>query len=129
MPTLRTPLKDQAIQARHETSLCAATVILSGFLESFLRELAEEMITDICNRGFPSTSSSKIRITHYWDGARNCARLARQEKAESPVVLSEGLRCARRLASVGGPQLPYEISGRPSPRRKRILDPNRSAPS
>src|SRR5260370_39606825 len=83
-------LKDPAIQARHETTLCAATVILSGFLESFLRELAEEVISDICNRALPfDTLPAKVRITHYWEGALQLREVARQEKSENPVLLAE----------------------------------------
>src|ERR1700680_2227126 len=80
-------LKDPAVQARHETTLCAATVILSGFLESFLREVAEEVISDICNRQLPFNSlPSKIRTAHYWDGALYVREMARQERSEDPVV-------------------------------------------
>jgi hypothetical protein len=103
-------LRDLAIQGRHETTLCAATVILSGFLESFLREVAEEVITDICNRAVPFNSlPSKIRVAHYWDGALHLKELARQENKENPVVLARAADAARRLASVGSPLLPYEI--------------------
>lgn len=103
-------LKDAAIQARHETTLCAATVILSGFLESFLREVAEEMIADICSRAVPFDQlPSKIRVTHYWDGALHIREMARQERSADPVVLAKAADAARRLASVGVAQLPYEI--------------------
>jgi hypothetical protein len=103
-------LRDAAIQGRHETTLCAATVILSGFLESFLREVAEEVITDICNCAIPFDSlPSKIRVAHYWDGAIYLREMARQDKRESPVVLAKASDAARRLASVGSPQLPYEL--------------------
>jgi len=103
-------LKDAAIQARHETTLCAATVILSGFLESFLREVAEEMIADICSRAVPFDQlPSKIRITHYWDGASHIREMARQERSADPLVLVKAADAARRLASVGAAQLPYEI--------------------
>src|SRR5580658_497657 len=73
-------LKDPGIQARHETTLCAATVILSGFLESFLKDVAEEVISDICNRALPfDTLPAKVRITHYWEGAVLLREIARQE--------------------------------------------------
>jgi hypothetical protein len=102
-------LKHPAIQARHETTLCAATVILSGFIESFLREVAEEVIGDICNRALPfATLPSKVRVTHYWEGARWLQEIARQERSENPVVLAEALDVAKRLASVGNAQ-PYEL--------------------
>jgi hypothetical protein len=103
-------LKDSAIQARHETTLCAATVILSGFLESFLKEIAEEVITDICNRSLPFANlPDKVRITHFWDGAKCVSEMARRERSENPVVLARAADAARRLASVAGSQLPYEI--------------------
>jgi hypothetical protein len=103
-------LKNPAIQARHETTLCAATVILSGFLESFLREMAEEVISDICGRGVPFDSlPSKIRVAHYSEGALYLQKMARQEKKENPLILAQAADVARRLASVGAPQLPYEI--------------------
>ena len=103
-------LKDATVQARHETTLCAATVILSGFLESFLREVAEEMIADICSRAVPFDQlPSKIRVTHFQEGAQRMQQLARKEKTANPVVLAKAADAARRLASVSGNQLPYEI--------------------
>jgi hypothetical protein len=103
-------LADSAIQARHETTLCAATVILSGFLESFLKEIAEDVISDICNRSVPFGSlPDKIRVTHFWDGAKCVSEMARRERSKNPLVLAKATDAARRLASVGGPQLPYEI--------------------
>lgn len=103
-------LKDPAIQARHETTLCAATVIVSGFLESFLREVAEEVINDICNRGLLFDKlPSKVRVSHYVDGALYLQKMARREKKENPIVLAKAADAARRLASVGDPQSPYEL--------------------
>jgi len=103
-------LKDPSVQARHETTLCAATVILSGFLESFLHEIAEEMISDICSRGIPFDQlPSKVRITHYWDGAQHLRELAGEEKGSNPLVMNQASDAARRLASVAGAQMPYEI--------------------
>jgi hypothetical protein len=103
-------LKDPSVQARHETTLCAGTVILSGFLESFLREIAEEMISDICGRGIPFDQlPSKVRVTHYWDGAQHVRELAGEEKGSNPLVMAQASDAARRLASVAGAQIPYEI--------------------
>jgi hypothetical protein len=103
-------LADPGIRARHETTLCAVTVILSGFLESFLRDIAEEVIGDICRRAIPFDSlPDRIRVTHYWKGAECLSEIARRERSESPVALAKALDTARRLASVGNPQPPYEI--------------------
>jgi RiboL-PSP-HEPN len=103
-------LADATIQARHETTLCAASVILSGFLESFLREVAEEVITDICNRALPFDNlPPRIRVTHYWEGAACLREVARQERSKNPLMLGKASDVARRLASVQNPQAPYEI--------------------
>lgn len=89
-------LKDAAVQARHETTLCAATVILSGFLESFLREVAEEMIAEICGRSVPFDQlPAKVRVTHYWDGAAHVREMARQERSADPLLLSKAEDAAR----------------------------------
>jgi hypothetical protein len=102
-------LRDSTILARHETTLCAATVILSGFLESFLKELAEDMVDEICNRAVPFASlPDKVRVTHFWDGAKCVSDIARRERSDNPLVLAKATDAARRLASVGS-QLPYEM--------------------
>lgn len=103
-------LKDPTNQARHETTLCAATVILSGFLESFLREVAEEMIAEMCDRAVPFEQlPPKVRVTHYWEGSLHIREMARQERSADPLVLAKAEDAARRLASVGSGQMPYEI--------------------
>lgn len=103
-------LKDADVQERHETTLCAATVILSGFLESFLREAAEEMISDICGRTIPFDHlPSQVRITHFLDGAVHLRNLAGEEKSSNPLILAQASDTASRLSSVSGPQMPYEI--------------------
>ena len=103
-------LANAAVQARHETTLCASTVILSGFLESFLREVAEEMVMEICNKAVPFNDlPPKIRVTHYWDGGQRLTAVARRERKERPLLLTQASDVARRLASVASNQAPYEI--------------------
>jgi hypothetical protein len=68
------------------------------------------MITDICSRVVPFDQlPAKIRITHYWDGALHIREMARQERTADPLMLAKATDAARRLASVGAAQLPYEI--------------------
>ncbi len=103
-------LATTAVQARHETTLYASTVILSGYLESFLREVAEEMVAEICNKAIPFNDlPSKIRVAHYWDGSRRLTEVARKERKENPLLLTKASDVARRLASVASNQAPYEI--------------------
>src|SRR6185312_16244443 len=94
-------LQDTAEFARHETTMCAVTVIVSGFLESFLREIAEETISEICGRNVPfKRLPQKIQITHFRDGALHIKKIAGGEMG----LTSDA---ARRLASVTEPALPY----------------------
>lgn len=103
-------LADPVVQDRHETILCASTVILSGFFESFLREIAEEVVTAICACSIPfGNLPDRVRVTHLWEGAKRVSEFARQERSEDPIVLAKASDAARRLASVAGPALPYEI--------------------
>lgn len=102
-------LANPPIQARHETTLCAATVILSGFLESFLREVAEEMIMEICSRAVPFDKlPSQIRMTHYGDGGGKLKEVVRKNRKQ-PLSLEKASDVARRLASVIANEPPYEI--------------------
>ena len=92
-------LADATVHARHETALCAASVILSGFLEWFLREVAEEVITDICNRALPFDDlPPRIRVTHYWEGAACLREIARQERSENPLMLG---KASERRKTIG----------------------------
>lgn len=103
-------LADSALQARHQTTLCATTVILSGFLESFLREAAEEMVAEICKAGIPFDNlPAKVRATHYWEGGNWLREIAKRERSENPMRLAEASDVARRLASPGASPSAYEI--------------------
>src|SRR5947209_7407526 len=75
-------LADSFVLERHETTRCAATVILSGYWETFLKELAEAFISEICklNRLF-SCLPEKMRHTHYERGGTVLSRRAQDERA------------------------------------------------
>jgi RiboL-PSP-HEPN len=103
-------LADPDIQARHETTLAASIVILSGFFESFLRELAEAVITEICGRGIPFPNlPDKVRITHFREGGAVLQNAMRQESKLQPLALAQSSDIARRLASVNAAQPQYEL--------------------
>jgi len=103
-------LADPAILARHETTQCASTVILSGFLESFLREVAEEMISEICSSGVPFQDlPERIRETHFMAGGYFLHKKAKEERRAKPLALTDTTDVARRLASVGAANAAYEL--------------------
>src|ERR1035437_3425965 len=103
-------LANPTIMARHETTHCAATVILSGFLESFMREVAEGMISEICTRNVPFQNlPDKIRVTHFLAGGYFLHRKAKYERKAGTSSMTESADVVRRLASVGVPQPPYVL--------------------
>jgi hypothetical protein len=102
-------LADSFVLERHETTRCAATVILSGYWETFLKELAEEFISETCNLNRPFSSlPEKMRHTHYELGGAVLSRRAQDERAgrNSRILASSG-DIATRLASVGA--IPYDL--------------------
>jgi len=97
-------LSDAALRARDETVQCALAVILSGFLESFLRETAEELIAMISSRGIPFQDlPDRIRSTHFVEGGAILARQAGEERKAKAARMTESEDMVRRLASVLDP--------------------------
>ncbi|MFN0165346.1 MAG: HEPN domain-containing protein [Bryobacteraceae bacterium] len=97
-------LSDAALRARDETIECALAVILSGFLESFLRETAEELITIISSRCIPFQDlPERIKSTHFAEGGAVLARQAGEERRARAVRMTESEDTVRRLASVLDP--------------------------
>jgi hypothetical protein len=108
-------LSDKRVQQRHETIECASTVILSGYFESFLADVPEAFVSDLCSRQIPfDRLPLRIRSTHFGDGADFLAKKAKREAAtlkrdaSMPRGLIESEAIAKRIASVAlGP--PYEL--------------------
>lgn len=105
--TTHESLKDSTVRERHQTIQCATTVILSGFFESFLKDIAEAFITELCLRSIPFADlPSRIQLTHFVEGGVWLSKRAKIElKSNSGMVESEGI--TRRLASVSGTS--YEL--------------------
>jgi len=100
-------LRDQSARARYETVRCAMLVMLSGFFESFIRNVADEFVTELCLRKVPfDRLPEKIRATHFMGGADVLLQRARKEKSANPM--SESALTAQKLASVTS-TMPYEL--------------------
>lgn len=96
-------LADAALRSRHQTTQCALTVILSGFFESFLKDVAHSFINSLCAKSVPFASlPSSIKHTHFTGGGRFLTTEAKKEKRQSKgagtTTTSEGI--AQRLSSV-----------------------------
>ncbi len=58
------------VRDRHETLLSGSVIILSGYFESFLKDVVKAFIDDICARSVPFTNlPPRLRDTHYNNGA------------------------------------------------------------
>jgi hypothetical protein len=104
-----TIMSSPAVRARYETGRCAATVILSGFLESFLRQLADKCIDAVCSLRMPFSSlPAKIRHSHYEFGGEVLSRRAQDDRASRPSRIQATVDdIAARLASVTA--TPYDL--------------------
>ncbi len=99
-------LRDTKVMQRHETIQCACTVIVSGYFESFLGDLAEACVRDLCSMGIPfDRLPLGIRTAHFSDGAEFLAKKARTEartikKVDPTRSLVDAGGMTRRFASV-----------------------------
>jgi hypothetical protein len=95
-------LSDSKLRARQETALSAVVVILSGFFESFIRDIAERYANEVASKGLTfSDLPMKIQYAHFVGGGAVLHKLSRK-------TLSSANDISRRLASVNGPP-PYEL--------------------
>ena len=100
-------LADAALRERHETIQCSCVVILVGYFESFIRNLAKEAVSTLCAASPPFGSlDAKIRSTHFEHGGRILQSKASGNRKFSWILASQE-DIARRLHSVAGPS--YEI--------------------
>jgi hypothetical protein len=101
-------LGDAVILARHNAIQAAITVIISGFLESFLKGIAESFTTLVCGTGVAFTLlPPKLQAAHYIQGGSVLSNKA-AGKAKFSWVTASPVDLARRLESVQS-STPYEI--------------------
>ena len=101
-------LGDAVILARHNAVQGAVTVIISGFLESFLKGVAESFATMVCGHGVAFTSlPAKLQSSHYVYGGSVLSNKA-SGKPKFQWVTASPADLARRLESVQS-TTPYEI--------------------
>jgi hypothetical protein len=78
-------LRDKAILDRHDFMQCSSVVILSGFFESFLKEIAEKFVAAVCALNMPFvTLPDKMRHAHFEFGGRALTQRAKDDKAGRP---------------------------------------------
>jgi DNA uptake protein ComE-like DNA-binding protein len=88
-----------AIRLRDETLRCSCTVILSGFLESFIKECAEAYITEISSRRVPFSDLPKpTQRCHFVEGGQLLG-LKTREESRVAWISADHLDMVRRLSS------------------------------
>lgn len=99
----------QVIQ-RHETIQAASLVVLSGYLESFLKSLAETFVRALCSKSLSFAAlPDDIRHAHFIEGGRVLSEsVATKRKNKVSWILADGTDIARRLHSVSE-GTPYEL--------------------
>ena len=104
---LAAALASRAVLERHETIQCAGTAILSGFFETFLRDVAESFIAEVEKLRIPFTSlPNPLQNTHYEKGGMVLTG-KQKKKGKYSWVTAGPSDIARRLSSVAG--VPYEL--------------------
>ena len=98
-------LQDRDVLQRHQTTQCALTVILSGYLESFLKEVAEAFVSEINTLKIPfSALPDRMQRAHFEVGGQI---LTNRMRNRLEWVSSSPNEIARRLGSVSS--FPYEL--------------------
>lgn len=103
-------LKDQALRERHETALSAVVVTMTGYFESFLREVAEQYVDSICQQNRPFTNlKPNIRHTHFQGGGKILTNIGgKTPSARYSWTSATAVDVAKRLASVDS-GTPYDL--------------------
>jgi hypothetical protein len=98
-------LADHRVAERLETLRCALVVILTGYLESFLRDTAQSFITNVNSRGIPySTLPEKLRLTNLEEGGRALMHRVREERGgRTSWITASSADIASRLGSINSP--------------------------
>ena len=103
-------MKDPALRERHDTALSAVVVTMTGFFESFLREVAEGYADTICQQNHPfGNLKPNIRYTHFQGGGKVLSRIGgRNRSGWYSWTTATAVDLAKRLSSVNaGP--PYDL--------------------
>jgi RiboL-PSP-HEPN len=103
-------LASHLVGQRHETIQAASLVVLSGYLESFIKTLAEAFVRSICSKGLSfSGLPEDIRHAHFVEGGRVLSEsVATKRKSRPSWIIADGADIARRLHSVSSAE-PYEL--------------------
>lgn len=102
------PTMGPAVRSRHETLGCGSVVILSGFFETYLKDVVRAFVRDVCALARPFTTLPKeLKRTHMLSGAQVLLNVAR---GRGRWITSTADQILTRLSSVLQPHpSPYDL--------------------
>jgi RiboL-PSP-HEPN len=102
-------LKNPQLLQRHNTIQCACPVLLSGYFETFLKNLAEAFVIALYGQGTPFLQlPNKIQKHHFLAGASLIVDKLKN-RGTSRWITATHEDIALRLSSVCDPTLTYEL--------------------
>jgi hypothetical protein len=91
-------LRDNAVLKKHEAIQSAAVMLLSGYIESFLRDAAENFFEELGDTAlFYTDLSPDMQLAHYLNGAQTLAQIVDREKRDKPLSLTETVSAVKAL--------------------------------
>lgn len=112
-----------AERLRDETLRCAATVILSGFFESFLKDCTQAYVTLVCSRRVPFVNLSPLMQKQHFVVGGQILGFKYKKEGKVSWISADHLDIAKRLSSPTGQNGDYTLiweafastEGNPSP--------------
>lgn len=93
-------LRDADLRAQHNTIQFGSVVLLSGFLESFLRFVCESYFAELSTKGYGMNQLGHDFLeTHLREGAGHLADIVKREAKRKPKDLSDSSAFVRRLVA------------------------------
>lgn len=93
-------LRDPQLRGQHKAMQLGSIVLLSGFLESFLRGLCENYFAELLTKGIGMGNLGHQALeTHLREGAGHLADLVKRESKKQPKTLNDSSAFVRRLVA------------------------------
>lgn len=93
-------LKDGDTRQKHEAIKSASIVLLSGYLESFMRDVAEAFFSEARNRGIRFKELPVVmHETHFIAGLEEAARIAKNDKKQADPLFQNTRTAIRAISA------------------------------
>lgn len=94
-------LRDQSIRSQHHAIQCGSIVLLSGYLESFIRSICETYFAILSAKGFGMAAlGSEFLEVHLREGAGHLAELVKRERRKNQSLTGATAFVRRLMAPI-----------------------------